>query len=358
MKINKLAPHPSLRIVISIFLLLSSTFGQENDSRWILIGESNDGSIIYHDSTYKRLTNGNILIWEKYVEPTGDHSLVQSEFDCVRRRSLLVRVAYYEKNGTIKDSNTIAERNREWEEPIPESIGEMSLETICQYSNSRKTSASRSQPLQQSPKKLPLEPKPRIDFSDVAKPRSGVTSPESQRNSNTSFRAKFPQEDPGVDLGVVIVNKANLRDGPSTTSAVLMQLAQGSFVALVERIPVDDWYRVIDIESSSEGWLHASTIETKLTNRRLDGPALIERDSESNGNPYVVINNEANVTLYLSVGNKRHTISPKATETIYLTPGPYKYYASSPGVIPKFGERVFSAGKWYTWRFYIVTRRR
>src|SRR6266550_3500613 len=55
------------------------------------------------------------------------------------------------------------------------------------------------------------------------------------------------QDDPGVDLCIVISTKANLREGPGTTSAVIRQLERGEVLALVSRSAVGPWFHVIHI---------------------------------------------------------------------------------------------------------------
>lgn len=45
--------------------------------------------------------------------------------------------------------------------------------------------------------------------------------------SARGYRIESSQEDPGVDVAVVIATKANLRQRPGTTSAVIKELKQG-----------------------------------------------------------------------------------------------------------------------------------
>lgn len=173
--------------------------------------------------------------------------------------------------------------------------------------------------------------------------------------SRPKRRVEFPKEDPGVDLAVVIVLKANLRDGPSTSNAIVMEIEQDDVLVLVDRVPVGPWYNVVHVESSNEGWINGNAIEVKYTQKRQTGPLLEERSTGGNQNPFIEVTNDSDKILYLKIGDSRYTINPHASKTVALVPGTYKYYASSPGIIPAFGEDNLRAGYIYTWKFYIVT---
>lgn len=164
------------------------------------------------------------------------------------------------------------------------------------------------------------------------------------------------QEDPGVDLAVVIATRANLRERPGTTSAVIKELKQGEVLALISRTPVGPWYNVIHVRSSTEGWINGNTIRVKYTEKRKAGPVFQERETGTSQDPSIKVTNDSNVTLYLKVGDDDRTvISPHATKVMVKSPGTYKFYASSPGVIPLLGEHEFRMGIIYEWTFYVVT---
>lgn len=85
------------------------------------------------------------------------------------------------------------------------------------------------------------------------------------------------QEDPGVDVALVIATRANLREGPSATSAIIRELKRGEVLALTSRVPVGPWYNVIHIQSSTEGWINGNTIKVKYTEKRKAGPVVQEQ---------------------------------------------------------------------------------
>jgi hypothetical protein len=187
-----------------------------------------------------------------------------------------------------------------------------------------------------------------------------ATSPPSQEaqnpRSSTQSRDQLPAEDPGVDLGIIIAERANLRERPSPTSPVIRELQRGEIIALVSREPVGPWYDVIHVESGLEGWINGNTIRLRYTQKRKPGPVFQERATGSYENPGIQITNDSAKTLYLKVGNDdRIVISPHSSQTISKPAGTYSYYASSPGVIPAFGEHTFKIGVVYEWTFYIVT---
>jgi hypothetical protein len=50
-----------------------------------------------------------------------------------------------------------------------------------------------------------------------------------------------------------------------------------------------------------------------------------------------------------------YEFAPQEKSTLRLTPGPYKYRASAPGVLPDHGTEKIEKNTLYIWRFYIVT---
>ena len=166
-------------------------------------------------------------------------------------------------------------------------------------------------------------------------------------------------EDPGVDVGIIIATRTDLREGPSATSGVLRQLQSNEVVALVSRTPTGPWYNVIHVSSSTEGWINGNNIRIKYTDRKKEGPVFRERETGTTENPRLEITNDSERTLYLKIGDEdRIVISPHGTKSIVKEPGKRAFYASSPGVFPAFGEHDFRSGITYEWTFYIVTASR
>lgn len=167
---------------------------------------------------------------------------------------------------------------------------------------------------------------------------------------------QLPKEDLGVDIGVVIADRVNLRERPSTTSPVVRELQRGELVVLLSRVPIGPWYRVIHFKSGLEGWINGNTIRVRYTEKPKPPPVFQERETGSYENPDIQITNDSDKTLYLRVGDDdRITIAAHSTQTITKPAATYWFYAVCPGVLPAFGERTFKIGFAYSWRFYIVT---
>ena len=137
-------------------------------------------------------------------------------------------------------------------------------------------------------------------------------------------RRETTEEDPGVDVAVVIVTKANLREGPGTSSRVIKEVNRGEVLALVSRTSVGPWYNVIHIKSSTEGWINGNTIRIKYTERRKAGPVFQEKETGTSEEPLIEVTNDTDRILYLKVGeDNRIVISPHEKRAMTKPPGTY-----------------------------------
>lgn len=162
-------------------------------------------------------------------------------------------------------------------------------------------------------------------------------------------------KDPGVDVGIIITDSANLREEPYRTAAIVRKIARDDFVVLLSREHLNGWYNVIHVDSGDEGWLHGNSIKVSYTtNPRRESPFSAER-TDSYSDPTVYVSNESNKTLSLTIGSSKYTIGPGTNRSITIRPGSYRYVASAPGVIPAMGTHEWSVGYTYTWRFWIET---
>jgi uncharacterized protein YgiM (DUF1202 family) len=59
---------------------------------------------------------------------------------------------------------------------------------------------------------------------------------------------------------VVKSRKANLRNRPSRSAAVLLEVEKGDSLTLVDQSPVGPWYRVREQSTGAEGWIHGNVI--------------------------------------------------------------------------------------------------
>jgi uncharacterized protein YgiM (DUF1202 family) len=63
---------------------------------------------------------------------------------------------------------------------------------------------------------------------------------------------------------VVISTKANLREGPSSTRPILLEVRKGDALNLASRQRVGAWYNVTHVTSGKVGWINGNSI--KLSN--------------------------------------------------------------------------------------------
>ena len=164
-------------------------------------------------------------------------------------------------------------------------------------------------------------------------------------------------EDHGYDFAVVTSTQAVIYEEPRANSRALMRVKRNEFLALVERQPAGPFYRVVEVESATEGWVHGRDVVVKLTASEGAGPAMEEERMDSDADPEVSVTNaEPSTNLNLRLNGKLYVIPAKTTKVLTLKPGTFKYYGYSPGIRPAFGTRTFRAGYRYTWSFEIVRR--
>lgn len=83
------------------------------------------------------------------------------------------------------------------------------------------------------------------------------------------------EKDVGVDVVSVNSIKSNLRESPSTTGKIITTFPKLTRLLLVSRTEVGGWYEVANIYTLEKGWMHGSTIDISLTNRKADCPVTV-----------------------------------------------------------------------------------
>jgi hypothetical protein len=163
--------------------------------------------------------------------------------------------------------------------------------------------------------------------------------------------------DYGADIAVVATSEATIYAEARATSRALLQVKRNDFLALVERAPVGGWYRVVEVDSATEGWVNGRDVIIKLTSETSAGPPIEEEATGTKSDPEVAITNaETGTDLSLRLNGTLYVIPANTTKVLTLKPGTFKYYGYSPGIRPAFGSRTFEAGYRYTWKFEIVRR--
>lgn len=135
------------------FLILFSLLflGQKSVAQdWILVGSDSDGDKWYIKSSYvsKDDYGGGIKLWvKKEVKKTTIKKKGQSftyinakelqllVADCSERKLKFVASTLYNSQGKVVNSWTIDDFEQEWRDVVPDSIGEIMLEKICELMN-------------------------------------------------------------------------------------------------------------------------------------------------------------------------------------------------------------------------------
>lgn len=179
----------------------------------------------------------------------------------------------------------------------------------------------------------------------------------------TAQRIKDEQDvakmaDFGFD-GAVVVQVASVRDLPKATGKVLLAVKRGDILSLVEREDSNNWFRVIDEKTGTEGWIEGKAVVIKLTGNKVTGPPILESGAGASAlaNPVVVVSNlEEKTTLRLRINGALYQIPPQTTKSLSLPPGKMSYYGWSPGIRATTGSSVLEKGKQYSWSFKINRR--
>lgn len=321
-------------ILLLLFLSLSSVNAQ--NQRWIYYGKDVKDIKYYYDENIRNSPTGILTTWMKSVYVNGSEALFLFEFDCKQEKSRMLKAAKYSAAGNLEGSKN---EPGDWEIPVPDSIGEGSIKTVC------KTWSKGNQAVTSNEKN-------NLDVVGQEIPNP-LYNPKENR-AYTTKKNQVIDKDAGVDVARVIAQKANLRAEANANSDIILELPQGNLLVLLNKEPTGVWYNVIDVETSEEGWIHGNNIEVQFTNeRQISKPSLARITTErSDANPYVIIKNDSENTLYLKLGANRYIIEPNYSKRVDLVPGSYKFYASSPKVLPDIGEISFERGAYYTWRFY------
>jgi hypothetical protein len=161
--------------------------------------------------------------------------------------------------------------------------------------------------------------------------------------------------DAGADLAFVVAQQVNIHEEPDSSSRVLLSVKRGEVLALIERQPLGSWYKVIHIDSATEGWIDERSVVIKLTAKRENAPPLEKEDVGDNKDPELSVTNlEHAIDLNLRINGEKYVVRAGTTRTFNLKPGRYDYYGWSPGVSPAIGGDDLRPGIRYSWTFRIV----
>jgi Bacterial SH3 domain len=202
-------PISRMLILISLFLFFSISLKAQTG--WTLADVSGaDSSIHLLDmETMKTKSLGIISGWHKVVYDNNSYTIALNDWNCTEKKSRLIQVTNYTQYGNVISSNSIPSP---WKYIIPDSVEEGIFRMVCGKSNQNK------------PKTV------------------------EKNNANSSF-AK------------IIVKKANLRSEPNANSEVIREVGLGEKLVLVTEDSVGVWYKVLDLKTNSQGWLHGNNFK-------------------------------------------------------------------------------------------------
>jgi len=164
--------------------------------------------------------------------------------------------------------------------------------------------------------------------------------------------------DAGADLAFVVAEQVDIHEEPDAASKVLLSVKRGEALALIEREPKDNWYKVIHVDSANEGWVEERGVIVKFTAKRENAPPLEQEYVGDARDPELSVTNLERATdLNLRLNGKRYVVRAGTTSTFNLKPGRYEFYGWSPGISPAIGADDLRSGVRYSWTFKIVMRK-
>jgi uncharacterized protein YgiM (DUF1202 family) len=152
--------------------------------------------------------------------------------------------------------------------------------------------------------------------------------------------------------------QVNFREGPGTDYGVISSLKPGTQVFIETLETENDFYKIIDIATDQEGYIHKSFVELDRIVDKNESGMFTPSGKTLGKDPEIEIFNNTDLKLSLKLNSESHSFNPYEKKTILLNAGIYNYRASAPGVIPNFGNERIEGNTKYTWQFYIVRERR
>jgi hypothetical protein len=141
-----------MKQILIAFLLLF--VGQKSFSQdWIFVSTDSEGDKTYVKSKYVKKGDefGNedvIKVWlkreskvtsiykkGKEVKVYNAKELILREYNCNTRQTKLIMVTTYNSKGSLVDTQKIPDYEQEWQDIVPDSIGEAIIDKVCELFN-------------------------------------------------------------------------------------------------------------------------------------------------------------------------------------------------------------------------------
>lgn len=133
-------------IIFTITLLFIfsplSTKGQ-TQNKWIFYAaDGYNSQYFYNKSRIQVKKNGNLLAWTKKIEEDRSYTLIKYEINCFQKSEKILEYVQYNTEGIILTSGD--NEGTGWLIPVPDSVGEIQIKTICANRPKRKPTKPKS----------------------------------------------------------------------------------------------------------------------------------------------------------------------------------------------------------------------
>lgn len=166
---------------------------------------------------------------------------------------------------------------------------------------------------------------------------------------------QVPQEEPEYYYTAETNRIVNFRKEPSQSSVLIKKLDRGTFLFVFKSDLNNGYYRVIDVKSNQEGYVHQKYIKF-LEKIKVDEDGQFKTVQTINS-PYaeVEIFNDAKVSANIQFGKMQFTVPPHEKKVIQIDSGTYNVVVSAPNVIPYISKEIIKGGYSYSHTYYIET---
>lgn len=136
-------------------------------------------------------------------------------------------------------------------------------------------------------------------------------------------------------------------------------IKKGDQLILSSKEAFNGYYDAVDLEDELYGLIAKENIKLITPINKNNTSSAVKSSSNSeNYEPRVLVYNNTNQKLTISMAGSKYTFKPQERRNIIVNPGKYQYVASSYGIESFFGSETFQTYSEYSWEFYIVQKRK
>lgn len=210
---NNSAKITIIQIAFIFLILCQKSYSQERN--WVFVGtDEKETMLAYVDLKPQKQSNGILLIWEKMIESNTTYTIGLVEWDCREKRSRTVQQILYNRFGEPLRTS----RYTDWLYTIDGTLGASIFRMVCGNT---------------------------LNSPDV---------------SSENVQGKLV-------LAEIIVTAASLRDSPNIKGRLIREIPKKERLIMANEKPRGNWFKILDREIQSEGWLHKSTFRIIDSNK-------------------------------------------------------------------------------------------